>query len=86
MKTVVNLGVIGAGGYLAYQNIIKLSKTSNRKDMVIPALVLFVSAVAIYHSLPTLLGSTKMASAPALPNANINVSTSDETEDTGTEG
>jgi hypothetical protein len=51
--------------------------------MVIPALVVFVSAVAIYHSLPTLLGSTKMASAPALPNANINVSTSDETEDTG---
>lgn len=86
MKTIVNLGVIGAGGYLAYQNIIKLSKTSNKKDMIIPALVLFVSAVAVYHSLPTLLGSTKMASSPALPNTNINVSTTSASEDTGTEG
>lgn len=60
MKTIVNLGVIGAGGFLIYKNVMTLSKTTNKKDMVLPALVLFVSAVAVYHSLPTLLGSTKM--------------------------
>ena len=81
MKTIVNLGVIGAGGYLAYQNIIKLSKTSNRKDMVIPALVVFVSAVAIYHSLPTLLGSTKMGLAPAQEETNVNVTTTPSSEE-----
>jgi hypothetical protein len=86
MKTIVNLGVIGAGGYLTYQNIVKLSKTSNKKDMVIPALIIFISAVAIYHSLPTLLGATKMLSAPELPNANIDVSTTSELENTQPEG
>lgn len=75
MKTIVNLATIGAGGFLIYKNVLTLSKTSNKKDMIVPALVLFVSAVAVYHSLPTLLGSTKMASAPFQGETNVNIST-----------
>jgi hypothetical protein len=82
MKTIVNLGVIGAGGFLVYKNILALSKTSNKKDMVVPALVLFVSAVAIYHSLPTLLGSTKMGLAPAQEETNVNIIKTPSSEET----
>jgi hypothetical protein len=86
MKTIVNLGVIGAGGFLVYKNILALSKTSNKKDMVVTALVLFVSAVAIYHSLPTLLGSTKMGLAPVQPTTNIIVSKPTETQEEELQG
>ena len=81
MKTIVNLGVIGAGGFLIYKNIMTLSKTTNKKDMVLPALVLFVSAVAVYHSLPTLLGETRKAIAPAPTQTNVSVSTTESSED-----
>lgn len=81
MKTIVNLGVIGAGGFLIYKNIMTLSKTTNKKDMVLPALVLFISAVAVYHSLPTLLGQTKMALAPAQNETNTDVDTSNLEEE-----
>jgi|688.fasta_scaffold111336_2 hypothetical protein len=82
MKTIVNLGVIGAGGFLIYKNVMTLSKTKNSKDMVLPALVLFVSAVAVYHSLPTLLGSTKMGLAPAQAETNVNITRSSSSEET----
>jgi len=81
MKTIVNLGVIGAGGFLIYKNVMTLSKTKNSKDMVLPALVLFVSAVAVYHSLPTLLGSTKMGLAPAQAETNVNITRSSSNEE-----
>jgi hypothetical protein len=81
MKTIVNLGVIGAGGFLIYKNVMTLSKTKNSKDMVLPALVLFVSAVAVYHSLPTLLGSTKMGLAPAQAETNVNITRSSSSEE-----
>jgi hypothetical protein len=54
--------------------------------MVVPALVLFVSAVAIYHSLPTLLGSTKMGLAPVQPTTNIIVSKPTETQEEELQG
>jgi hypothetical protein len=82
MKTIVNLGVIGAGGFLIYKNVMTLSKTKNSKDMVLPALVLFVSAVAVDHSLPTLLGSTKMGLAPAQAETNVNITRSSSSEET----
>jgi len=81
MKTIVNLATIGAGGFLIYKNVLTLSKTSNKKDMIVPALVLFVSAVAVYHSLPTLLGSTKMGLAPAQEETNVNVTTTPSSEE-----
>jgi hypothetical protein len=49
--------------------------------MVLPALVLFVSAVAVYHSLPTLLGSTKMGLAPAQAETNVNITRSSSSEE-----
>jgi hypothetical protein len=82
MKTIVNLGVIGAGGFLIYKNVMTLSKTKNSKDMVLPALVLFVSAVAVYHSLPTLLGQTKMGLAPAQEETNVNIIRTPSSEET----
>jgi len=86
MKTILNLGIIGAGGYLAYKNIVTLSKTSNKKDMIIPALVVLVSAVAIYHSVTKASSGLRMAETPSTtPNAVINIS-EEPTEDLETQG
>jgi hypothetical protein len=90
MKTILNLGIIGAGGYLVYKNIVTLSKTSNKKDMIIPALVVLVSAVAIYHSIPQATGGYRMAKTPSTtpsttPTAVINIS-EQPTEDLETQG
>jgi len=90
MKTIFNLGIVGAGGYLVYKNIVTLSKTSNKKDMIIPALVVLVSAVAIYHSVTKASSGLRMAEMPSetpstTPTAVINVS-AQPTEDLETEG
>ena len=63
------------------ENWQRLDSLLSKIDMIVPALVLFVSAVAVYHSLPTLLGSTKMGLAPAQEETNVNVTTTPSSEE-----